>query len=85
MAESVTLTVSPAEHRMISILRDMPESPLRDRVQRLLADVLAFAARPTCHELQADGVPCTNPEADCDQCKVVLQMMETLEGRIPRA
>jgi hypothetical protein len=84
MADPITINVSPAELRMIMTLRDMPESPLRDRVQKLLADVLAFARNPRCHELQADGVPCEKPEADCDQCQVVVAMLDTLEQRLPR-
>ena len=84
MADPITITVSPAELRMITTLRDMAESPLRDRIQKLLADVLAFARNPRCHELQADGVPCEKAEADCDQCQVVLAMLDTLEQRLPR-
>jgi hypothetical protein len=83
MAGSVPLQVSPAELRMITILREMPESPLRDRVHRLLEDLLTFARNPRCPELQADGVPCSRPEADCDQCQVVAGMLEALERRIP--
>lgn len=79
------LTLSDAERRMILTLRNMPDSPLRDRVLRLVEDVLAFARNPRCHEMQADGVPCERPEADCDQCQVVTAMLETLERRIPRA
>jgi hypothetical protein len=81
--ETITLAVSPAEYQLVTTLRDMPESPLRDRVQRLLADLLAFARQPRCHELQADGVPCSSPEADCDQCQVVLGLLESLERRVP--
>ena len=84
MAEPITLIVSPAELRMINTLRDLPESPLRDRIQRLLEDLLAFARNPRCHELQADGVPCEKPEADCDQCQIVLEMLESMERRLPR-
>ncbi len=57
----ITLTVTPAEYRMITTLRDMAESPLRDRVHRLLEDLLAFARNPRCSEFQADGAPCSNP------------------------
>ncbi len=84
MPELTTLTVTPSELRMITTLRDMPESPLRDRVGKLLEDLLAFARNPRCHELQADGVPCENPAADCDQCRVVLEMLETMGRRLPR-
>jgi len=84
MADLVTITVSPAELRMITTLRDMAESPLRDRLFRLLDEILAFARNPRCVALQADGVPCENPEADCDQCQVVLAMLDALERRVPR-
>jgi len=84
MAAPITLQLTPEEFRMITTLRDMPESPLRDRVQRLLADLVDFARNPRCHELQADGVPCENPGADCDQCKTVEGMLEGLGQRLPK-
>jgi hypothetical protein len=80
----IDLTLTPAEFRLITTLRDMPESPLRDRVNRLLEDLVAFARNPRCPELQADGAPCANPGADCDQCKVVLAMLETMGKRLPQ-
>ena len=79
----ITLTVSPAELRMITTLRDLPESPLRDRVQRLLDELLAFARNPRCGEFQADGVPCRNPEADCEQCLIVTGMLDQLGRKWP--
>jgi hypothetical protein len=82
--ERIHLAVSPEEYRIITTLRDMPESPLRERVQRLLDEVLEFARNPRCFEYQADGVPCADPEADCDQCQVVLAMLDRLEQRLPR-
>jgi hypothetical protein len=78
------LILTPEEARLITALRDMPESPLRDRVRRLLADVVAFARNPRCPELQADGAPCAHPATDCDQCQVVLAMLDTLGRRLPR-
>jgi hypothetical protein len=83
-AHPTPLVLTPEEYRLITTLRDMPESPLRDRVQRLLADLVAFARNPRCPELQPDGAPCAHPEADCDQCQVVLAMLETLGRRLPR-
>jgi len=74
----ITLTVSPEEFRMIITLRDMPESPLRERVHRLLGELLAFARNPRCSQFQADGIPCSDPQADCDQCRVVTAMLDRL-------
>ena len=84
MADLVSITVTPAELRMITTLRVMPESPLRDRVHQLVEDLMAFARNPRCHELQADGVPCETPEADCDECQLVLEMLDALGRRIPK-
>ena len=81
----IPLYVSPAEYRMITTLRDMPESPLRDRVHRVLDELLAFARNPKCSELQADGAPCSNPSADCEQCQVVLGMLDHLERRVGKS
>jgi hypothetical protein len=78
----IPLNLTPAEYRMITTLRNMPESPLRDRVHRVLDELLAFARNPACSELQADGVPCHNPSADCEQCQVVLGVLENLERRV---
>jgi hypothetical protein len=82
--DSIPLNLSPAEYHLVTTLRDMPESALRDRVQRLLKDLLAFARNPHCAEFQPDGVPCAEPEADCAQCQVVLGVLEELERRVPK-
>jgi hypothetical protein len=79
----ILLPVSPAELRMITTLRDMPESPLRDRVLRLLDELLAFARNPRCGEFQADGTPCANPQADCDQCRILTAMLDDLGRKLP--
>ena len=81
--DPISLTVTPEEYRLITTLRDMPESPLRVRVFRLLGELLEFARNPRCGQFQADGVPCPGPEADCDQCEVVLAMLTRLEGELP--
>jgi hypothetical protein len=79
-----TLTVSPAEQRMLTILRDMPEGPLRDRVQQLLGRLLDIARNPRCGGFQADGVPCGDPSADCDQCQEVSGLLDQLEQDLPK-
>jgi hypothetical protein len=61
----------------------MPESPLRDRVHRLLGELLEFARNPRCAEFQADGIPCANPMADCDPCQIVTGMLDTLARSLP--
>ncbi|MCK6680907.1 MAG: hypothetical protein L6R30_00635 [Thermoanaerobaculia bacterium] len=75
---SVAATLTPKEWRLIESLRAIPESPLKRRVDILLEDLLEFIREPKCPEMQADGVPCTNVHANCDQCTHVTEMVDYL-------
>lgn len=76
------LSLTPDEVRIIRTLREMPEGPLKARVQKLMEDLLAFARNPRCPELQADGVPCESAHNDCDTCIVVTEMLDLIARRI---
>lgn len=83
--ERYNLALDAKELRIIQTLREMPESPLKVRVLRLLDSLVDFARNPRCAELQPDGVPCEHPHADCDTCQVVVHMLDTLAFQIPGA
>ncbi len=72
----------PEERRLVLALRAIPESPLRDRLRTLLAELVDFVAEPCCAELQADGAPCTSAQAACDQCRKLLELLEGLRRRL---
>ena len=75
---------SPSEYRLVSALLDMPEGPLKARLRALLDELAAFARNPRCHEMQADGVPCEQPQRDCETCHVVLRLLDDLGQGVPR-
>jgi hypothetical protein len=75
---TVAAALTPEEWRLIEALRSIPPSPLKIRVKTLLDDLLAFIREPRCPEMQADGVPCTNVHANCDQCVHVTEMVDYL-------
>mgnify|MGYP001032170226 CR=1 FL=1 len=52
-----------------------PGPPL---VELTRARLVEFVREPGCSEMQADGVPCDRSEADCEECRHVRQMLETL-------
>jgi hypothetical protein len=73
------------EWRFIRSLREIPPSPLRDRMSGLIDDVLSFVANPGCPEMQADGVPCTDAQMACDRCRKLLDLMQELRHRLHHA
>ncbi len=73
-------SLSPQEWRLVSSLREVPESALRTRVAALVEALVQLAREPKCAEHMADGVPCASVHANCDQCKEVTRMLEGLEA-----
>ncbi len=81
----VQVTLSPREWKLVSDLRAIPESPLKERLDALFRELVRFAADPKCGESQADGVPCTNTTADCESCRRVTDLIDLLRRRVSAA
>ncbi len=82
MSGPVQVTLTATEWELVSALRNIPESPLKERIDALLGDLMKFAVDPKCFESQADGVPCTNTNGDCDSCRRVTDVIDLLRRRI---
>ena len=80
METFATHSLSPAEWRLVTSLREVPESALRARVNSLVEALIDLAKEPRCPEHMADGVPCASVHANCDQCVQVTRMLEGLEA-----
>jgi hypothetical protein len=76
--DTVRVTLNAREWTLVSGLRDIPPSPLRELMQELMGALIAYVREPRCPEIQADGVPCDSVEADCEQCRRVKGLLETL-------
>lgn len=85
MSAPVQVTLSAEEWRLVSALRAIPESPLKERLDALFGELLKFAVDPKCSESQADGVPCTNTAADCESCRRVTDLIDLLRRRVSAA
>ena len=73
-------SLSPSEWRLVTALREVPESALRTRVNALVEALIELAREPKCAEHMADGVPCQSVHANCEQCLHVTRMLEGLEA-----
>ena len=80
--DAVRMAVSAEERRIISALRDLPPSPLKELLSQVMARLVEFVREPRCPEMQADGVPCALPDADCEQCRMLKQVLEQLRDQL---
>ena len=76
--EQVSVSLSGEEWKVVSGLRDIPESPLRKLMYEMMLALVEYVREPKCPEMQADGVPCTSATADCEQCVKVRELLSTL-------
>jgi hypothetical protein len=80
----VKIAVTAEERRIISALRDLPSSPLKDLLGEVMSRLVDSVREPSCPELQADGVPCATATADCEQCRKLKQVLETLKNQLSK-
>ncbi|MBZ5589966.1 MAG: hypothetical protein LAO05_15530 [Acidobacteriia bacterium] len=76
--DDLSVKLTPEEWHLISGLRDIPPSPLRDLMHEMMTALVEYVREPKCAEMQADGVPCSSPTADCEQCEKVRQLLTNL-------
>ena len=79
--QAIRIAVTEDERRIISAMRDLPPSPLKELLGQVMAGLVEFVREPRCAEMQADGVPCAVPDADCEQCRKLKQVLETLRDQ----
>ena len=53
-------------------------------VRRFVLQLTDFVREPRCPEVQADGVPCDTPDADCEQCLKIQELLNSLHNALPR-
>ena len=76
------LALDEQEWRLIRSLREIPASPLRDRLTGLISDAVSLVTRPGCAEAQPDGVPCDDAHQACDRCGRMLGLLDGLRVRL---
>jgi hypothetical protein len=77
-----TVAVDESEWQLLRSLREIPPSPLRDRLTGLVGELTAFVANPGCPEQQADGAPCDDVHMSCDRCRQLLRLLDSLRSRL---
>ena len=84
MAQATSVLLSATEHQILTALRETPDGPLKVRLEEFLLELTRKVSSPGCAEIQADGIPCGNAAADCEECLALDKMLATLRSTIPQ-
>ena len=84
MAQATSVMLSATERELLSALREMPDGSLKTRLESFLVELTTFVSTPGCAQMQADGIPCGDAAADCEECLMLDQMLKTLKSTLPR-
>jgi hypothetical protein len=82
---AIQTTLSTEEWNIVMALREIPDSPLRQKVSGLLAELVRFIQQPRCLGMQSDGFPCGTPNTSCEECQQMLKVLDELAARVPTA
>lgn len=82
--EPITTTLTPEEWRVILALREIPHSPLRDKVARVMNELVFYIQNPRCDGMQADGFPCGDPRNNCEECHKMWNLLEQISRQVPK-
>jgi hypothetical protein len=77
----VTVSLTGEEWKLVSALRAIPPSLLREKTMAAVEALVDYAREPKCSEMQADGVPCETVTALCEQCLHVTWLVDSLRQR----
>ena len=84
MAQATSVLLSATEHQILSALRETPDGPLKTRLEQFLLELTQKVSQPGCAEIQADGIPCGDVSADCEECLALDKMLATLRSTLPQ-
>jgi hypothetical protein len=72
--------LTPVEWSLVRALREVPSGPLRERLDSLIGELIAYVRTPRCVETQADGVPCVSASKACAECQEVAEVLTRLSA-----
>lgn len=85
MSEPIKIeSLSADELRLLQAFRALPEGPVRDKVQRVVKELIFYVENPRCQGLLPEGYPCGDPRSTCEECHRIWDTLEHLEGRMNR-
>ncbi|MBI4911281.1 MAG: hypothetical protein HY823_00950 [Acidobacteria bacterium] len=82
--ETITTTLTPEEWRIILAVREIPHSPLRSKVAKVMDDLIFYIRNPRCEGMQADGFPCGDPRNNCEECHRIWELLDRLGEQVPK-
>jgi hypothetical protein len=82
---TVTVALSPAEWRLVQSMRNLPDSPFRDRISEVLEGLLFYVRNPRCEGMGPEGFPCGDPMSTCEECHQMWDLLDSIAERVEKA
>lgn len=82
MSDPVAATLSPAEWKLISEIRALPEGLAKSRVHDILGEFLFYVRNPRCQGVMPEGFPCGDPRSTCEHCHQIWDLLDEMEARV---
>jgi hypothetical protein len=79
---TIPADLSPAEWRLVEAIRALPDGTLRDRVHEVFQELMFYVRNPRCQGMGAEGFPCGEPAATCEECHEVWDLLDALSQRV---
>lgn len=84
MAQATSVLLSTTEAEILTALRETPDGPLKTRLEAFMVELTRMVSHPGCAEMQADGIPCGDATADCEECLALDKMLHILRSTLPQ-
>ncbi len=81
LQSTVHAELSAEEWRLVQELRALPETEMRNRVQRTFGELLFFFRNPRCQGLGIEGFPCGEPSSSCEDCQAIWEALDRVAER----
>ena len=80
----IAASLSTSEWHLIEAIRTLPEGALRNRTHEVLGEMLFYVQNPRCQGVGAEGFPCGEPVATCDECHQIWDLLDAIADRLAK-
>jgi len=82
MTHAKSILVTDREKKILDGLRELPAGDLKRTTEAFLLELSDRLSNPRCAQVQADGIPCGESSADCEDCLSLKQLVSSMRNML---